>query len=113
MGHKQKQGKTLIWSSYAAVYGLKQAPRLWHSRIHAFLRSSGFSMCETQQCVYFRLGSTLPTYLLLYVDDILVAAASLRLPNKFTAALGSEFNIKLNDDVDEFLGMDLSFTRAC
>ncbi|KAJ9546957.1 hypothetical protein OSB04_019500 [Centaurea solstitialis] len=58
-----------------SLYGLKQSPRQWYKRFDAFVTAHGLSISSYDSCVYFKKcddGSIL--YLLLYVDDMLIAA---------------------------------------
>jgi len=63
-----------------SLYGLKQAPRAWYSRMATYLLSLGFveAKSDTSLFVYLRRSDT--TYLLLYIDDIILTASSPRLP---------------------------------
>ncbi|GJX70601.1 retrovirus-related pol polyprotein from transposon TNT 1-94 [Tanacetum coccineum] len=61
-----------------SLYGLKQSPRQWYKRFDSFMIGHGYDRCSYDGCVYLRKfpdGSFL--YLVLYVDDMLIAA-----PNK-------------------------------
>jgi len=53
-----------------ALYGLKQAPRLWNKDVDRFLLSLGFVKSPAEPSLY-NLHNSL--YLLLYVDNILLA----------------------------------------
>ncbi|KAJ4756255.1 reverse transcriptase [Rhynchospora pubera] len=60
-----------------SLYGLKQSPRQWYKKFDAFMASIGFQRSEYDSCVYFKKlldGSFM--YLLLYVDDMLLAATN-------------------------------------
>jgi hypothetical protein len=62
------------------MYGLKQAPRAWYSRFATFLLTLGLVESEADTSLFvLRCGSD-TTYLLLYVDDIVLtnSSASLR-----------------------------------
>ena len=60
-----------------AIYGLKQAPRAWWQKLHAFLKSIGFVANAYDVCFYvLRLAGGASVLLLLYVDDIIMAASS-------------------------------------
>jgi Reverse transcriptase (RNA-dependent DNA polymerase) len=58
-----------------SLYGLKQSPKQWYMRFDAFMKSIGFSRSQYDNCLYFKkLADGNYMYLLLYVDDMLVAA---------------------------------------
>lgn len=55
-----------------ALYGLKEAPRLWYQHIDEFILSLGFDKSVNNLNLYLTLDWEL--MLLLYVDDLLLAA---------------------------------------
>ncbi|KAG8490763.1 hypothetical protein CXB51_013984 [Gossypium anomalum] len=58
-----------------SLYGLKQSPRQWYKRFDSFMTSHDFKRSSFDSCVYFKKNSDGSfVYLLLYVDDILIAA---------------------------------------
>ena len=61
-----------------SLYGLKQSPRQWYKRFDSFMMSHGFKRSEYDNCVYIKCVDESSIYLLLYVDDMLVAAKSMK-----------------------------------
>ena len=59
-----------------SLYGLKQSPRQWYKRFDSFMLSHGFKKSEYDSYVYIKIVDGSPIYLLLYVDDMLIAAKS-------------------------------------
>ena len=60
-----------------SFYGLKQSPRQWYKRFDSFMISHDFKSSSFDSCVYFkRCNDESFLYLLLYVDDMLIAAKS-------------------------------------
>jgi Reverse transcriptase (RNA-dependent DNA polymerase) len=66
-------GATLVMKLKRSLYGLKQSPRNWHSTVHQFLLSIGFTSSDADPCVYVRADQTI---ILLYVDDLLIMAVT-------------------------------------
>ena len=61
-----------------SLYGLKQSPRQWYKRFDTFMIGHGYSRSDCDSCVYHRkLSDGSFVYLLLYVDDMLIAAKNL------------------------------------
>jgi hypothetical protein len=76
------------WSAGStSLYGLKQGPRAWYSRFAAFLLTLGFveAKSDTSMFIYHHRVET--TYLLLYVDDIVLTASSLSLLRRIITSL--------------------------
>ncbi|CAM0870358.1 unnamed protein product [Alopecurus aequalis] len=77
-----------------SLYGLKQSPRRWYKRFDSFMLSHGFKRSEFDSCVYIKFVDGSPIYLLLYVDDMLIAAKSKKEITTLKAQLSSEFEMK-------------------
>ena len=58
-----------------SLYGLKQSPRQWYKRFDAFIISQGYIRSPYDSCVYYKkVEDGSHVYLILYVDDMLVAS---------------------------------------
>ena len=55
-----------------SLYGLEQFLRQWYKRFDSFMIKVRYNRCEYDICVYFKQNDD-PTYLLLYIDDMLIA----------------------------------------
>ncbi|WVY92910.1 hypothetical protein V8G54_031998 [Vigna mungo] len=58
-----------------SLYGLKQSPRQWYMKFDDFLIKLNFKRCNYDDCVYTLNHDGEMLYLLLYVDDILIASS--------------------------------------
>jgi len=56
-----------------SLYGLKQSIRQRYKRFDSFMIKTRYNRCEYDSCVYFKRNDD-PTYLLLYVDNMLIVA---------------------------------------
>lgn len=74
-GFEVNSGKDQVCLLKKSLYGLKQALRQWNKRFNSFLLSQGFIRSDSDVCVYIEeVGPEDYVYLLLYVDDMLLAA---------------------------------------
>lgn len=95
-----------------SLYGLRQSPRQWNTRFDEFIMSHGFIRSEYDICVYFKEYEVNEhIYLLLYVDDILIASRSKTEVEKLKQTLGSEFEMKDLGDAKKILGMEITRDR--
>jgi len=70
-----------------------------------------YNQCEYDNCVYFKQNND-PTYLLLYVEDTMIAARNKVHIQKFKALLNKKFNIKKNlGEAKKILGMEITRHR--
>lgn len=59
-----------------SLYGLKQAPCTWYSRFASYIQFVGFVEAKSDTSIFVYHRGTETTYLLLYVDDIVLTASS-------------------------------------
>ena len=77
------------------LYGLKQFQRHSYKRFDSFMLTIGYESGVKDLCVYVRIledGSQV--YLLLYVDDMLIASCNKSEVSKLRLKLGREFDMK-------------------
>ncbi|KAJ9546652.1 hypothetical protein OSB04_019195 [Centaurea solstitialis] len=55
-----------------SIYGLKQASRSWNLHFDERIKEFGFAKSEFEPCVYTKFSRSTVTFLVLYVDDILL-----------------------------------------
>ncbi|GJR95972.1 ribonuclease H-like domain-containing protein, partial [Tanacetum coccineum] len=91
-----------------SLYGLKQAPQAWFQRFAAYAARVGFihSRCDTSLFIYRRGSDT--TYLLLYVDDIILTASSTAFLQSIIATLHAEFSMTDLGLLNYFLGISVT-----
>ncbi|GJT27804.1 transposable element [Tanacetum coccineum] len=93
---------------HKSLYGLKQSPRQWYKQFDKFMMDSKYTRSKYNHCVYLKKlqdGSFI--YLLLYVDDMLIASQSLDKIEKLKTQLKSEFEMKDLGEAKMILGMDI------
>lgn len=96
---------------HKALYGLKQAPRAWHHRLHQELDSYGFKASEADPSLYTYTGKEYNTYILVYVDDILIASQSLDNVVTVKSALLSSFDARDLGEASTYLGINIIRNR--
>jgi histone deacetylase 1/2 len=89
------------------LYGLKQAPRAWYARLCNKLIRLSFvpSKADTSLFYFNRGGHTL--FVLVYVDDIIVASSSHDATSALLKDLQGEFALKDLGDLHYFLGIEV------
>ena len=76
-GFKVAGKEKMVCKLEKLLYGLKQSPRQWYKRFDKFMIRQKYTRSKYDHCVYLRKlqdGSFI--YLLLYVDDMLIASRS-------------------------------------
>ncbi|KAL1536502.1 hypothetical protein AAHA92_29144 [Salvia divinorum] len=96
-----------------SIYGLKQASRQWHKKFDEHVLSNGFRRSRYDECVYIKKkGGVVVAYLLLYVDDMLVAGESMREVQKVKDDLSKAFEMKDLGCACRILGMNIVRDRS-
>nr|GEU50260.1 retrotransposon protein, putative, Ty1-copia subclass [Tanacetum cinerariifolium] len=110
LGYEQGNKVCLLKKS---LYGLKQSPRQWYRRFDEYMLSNGFKRSSYDICVYY--GSYAPSeyiYLLLYVDDMLIACKSKAEIGSTKSLLKREFDIKDLGKAKKILAMEIVRDRS-
>ena len=86
--------ENLVYRLKKSLYGLKQSPRQWYKRFDSFMFSHGFKWSDYNSRVYLNTVNGSAIYLLLYVDDMLIATKNKSEIAKLKAQLNKEFEMK-------------------
>ena len=62
-----------------SIYGLKQASRQWYLKFDRIVYSNGFKENVANQCIYMKVSGSSYVFLVLYVDDVLLACNDVNL----------------------------------
>ena len=88
-----------------SLYGLKQALRQWYKKFDSIMKNNNFMRCEADHCCYIKRFDKSYIILLFYIDDILIAGASLYEINKLKKELFEKFAMKDLSTTKQILGM--------
>jgi hypothetical protein len=91
-----------------ALYGLKQAPRAWYSRLSDKLQSLGFLPSKTDISLFHFSKGQITVFLLVYVDDIIIASSSPDATTTLLHALQADFALKDLGPLHYFLGLKVT-----
>lgn len=104
------KGKNLVCKLKRAIYGLKVSPKIWNQCINEyFVNSLGFRRSQYDQCLYIKTEGANVLYVLIYVDDLLLASNSLPMLEKFKRNVALRFNVVDMGECKRFLGMEISY----
>ena len=92
-----------------AFYGLKQSPRAWYARLSDKLHQLGFvaSKADTSLFIFDHHGVII--YMLVYVDDIVLAGSSSAAVEKLVTTLSGSFPVKDLGRLEYFLGIEATY----
>jgi len=105
----QKDGQeSKILKLRKSLYGLKQSARAWNKRATEVLAQIGFQSGKADQCLHTRRekNGTI-TFVLIYVDDLLVAGTSAEVTKGVSRDLQQYFDIKDLGSVSHYLEIQI------
>lgn len=91
-----------------ALYGLKQSGLLWNTDINKALLSLSFTPLQGDPCIYFRPIDHQFEFLLLHVDDTIIAAPTLLKLNAIKTSLSKQYSLKELGAPTLFLGIHIT-----
>ncbi|POM62801.1 polyprotein [Phytophthora palmivora] len=93
-----------------SLYGLKQHPRIWYQTLNKYLNNVDLSGQDGWWCL-LRWVDGSPIFLIIYVDDIVIAATMENIKLVLTE-LGRAFKIKDLGDVSHLLAMEITYVSG-
>jgi hypothetical protein len=94
------------------LYGLKQAPRAWHLKLKEELHKLGAQVSDADPGLYIHHGKDAIVYMIIWVDDILMASKSMAAINAVKKSLMTTFDARDLGDAKFFVGLSIERDRA-
>ncbi|KAK8660947.1 hypothetical protein V6N13_051852 [Hibiscus sabdariffa] len=94
------------------IYGLKQASRSWNLRFNEAIQEFGFIRNEDEPCVYKKFSGSIVSFLILYVDDILIIGNDIPTLQSIKTWLSSCFSMKDLGEAAYILGVKIYRDRS-
>jgi histone deacetylase 1/2 len=111
-GYEDKTRPHFVCKLDKALYGLKQAPRAWCALLSSKLVDLGFKASKADTSLfYYNKGKTI-IYVLIYVDDIIVASSSQEATDALLSDLKKDFALKDLGDLHYVLGMEVKKVQS-
>ncbi|GJQ95323.1 retrotransposon protein, putative, ty1-copia subclass [Tanacetum coccineum] len=95
-----------------SIYGLKQASRQWNKRFDDEIKKFGFTQNRDEPCVYLKASRSNVTFLILYVDDILIMGNNIPMLQDVKSYLGRCFAMKDLGEAAYILGIKIYRDRS-
>lgn len=104
-GFKERQGS--IFKLRKSLYGLKNSPKNWNEKFHKTMVSLSFQRSESEYCLYVKSTENCKLFVLIYVDDLLIAGTDTGEVQHIKHTLSNFFKMKDLGLIRYFLGMDI------
>ena len=113
-GYEQTENnKQLVWKLNKSLYGLKQSGRNWQNVLSDFLKEIQFVQSNADACVFIKRDNNDIAMILVWVDDIIIAANSNQLLFEVKKKLSRRFKMKDLGPLTSFLGIQFNSTNNC
>jgi hypothetical protein len=99
-----------VWQLKRPLYGLKQAPRQWHAKLKGVLLEMGLKCSEHDPSLFIGTSSN-NTWILVYVDDLLIMAEDTTGLQELKGKLKEKFPLKDLGPISTYLNMEISRNR--
>jgi hypothetical protein len=110
-GFPSSDGEQLVCKLKKSLYGLKQASRQWYLKFHNVISSFSFVENIMDQCIYLKVSGSKICFLVLYVDDILLATNDKGLLYEVKQFLSKNFNMKDMGEASYVIGIKIHRDR--
>ena len=111
-GFETTSKRNLVCSLKKSIYGLKQAFRQWYLKFNDTVLSYGFVEMTVDRSIYMKVVGSKFIILVLYVDDILLAASDRGLLHDVKNYLSSNFEMKDMDEASYVIGIEIFRDRS-
>ena len=95
-----------------SIYGLKQASRSWNIRFDTTIKEFDFVKNPEEPCIYKKVSGSAVTFLILYVDDILLIGNDVGMLQSTKAWLSTRFSMKDLGEASYVLGIRIHRDRS-
>lgn len=106
-GYEVKGKEDYVCKLNKSLYGLKQSPRCWNAELKEFFFQIGFRQLASDQCL-FTTSEGEKVILAVYVDDIILAAKSLKKLNEIKLLISKKYEVKDLGELKNFLGVKVT-----
>jgi len=110
-GFPSSDGEQLVCKLKKSLYGLKQASHQWYLKFHNVISSFGFVENIMDQCIYLKVSGSKICFLVLYVDDILLATNDKGLLHEVKQFLSKNFDMKDMGEASYVIGIKIHRDR--
>ena len=95
-----------------SIHGPKQASHQWYLKFHDVISSFSFIENVMDQCIYHKVSGSKIIFLVLYVDDILLASNDLGLLHEVKRFLLQQFDMKDMGEASYVIGIRIERDRS-
>jgi hypothetical protein len=100
-----EDGTNWVYKLLKTLYGLRDTPLMWFREVTKLMKKEGFTPLSSEACVF--VSKDLKVWIILYVDDMAIAAATREQIEQVVSQLSKTFDLTALGEVDHFLGLQI------
>ena len=112
VGFAEEGKEHMVCKLKRSIYGLKQASRQWYLKFNDTIVSFEFKENTVDRCIYLKVSGSKFIFLILYVDDILLATNDLGLLSETKRFLSNNFEMKDMGEAYYVIGIEIFRDRS-
>jgi len=112
VGFDEEGKEHMVCKLKRSIYGLKQVSRQWYLKFNDTIVSFGFKENNVYRCIYLKASGSKFIFLILYVDDILLATNDLGLLSETKRFLSNNFEMKDMGEAYYVIGIEIFRDRS-
>ncbi len=110
---KSKENGKVVCKLKKSLYGLKQSGRNWNKMLHDYLCEMQFVQNPADHCVYSKVTDKEKAHIIIWVNDLIIAASNDNVLKCVKEMLKSKFKMKDLGKLTHFLGIDFEQSDGC
>ena len=95
------------WKLQCFLYGLKQAGQTWNKTLDRKLGELGFFHLDAETCLYVFQKNGQICFLVVYINNLLLAASTQKFMNSVKAQLSAAFKMQDLEEAKFILGIEI------
>jgi len=99
--------KHLVCKLHKSLYGLKQSARAWNTKMNDVLLQNKFVRSKADPCLYSKFENNKWMYVLIYVDDLLIAHQDDETIIQLGRVMNEHFTVKDLGEISYYLGIQI------
>jgi len=112
MGFLVEGKEHMMWKFMKSLYSLKQTSRQWYLRFNDTIPSFRFKENTVDQLIYLKVSESKVIFLILYVEDVLLATNDLGLLYETKKFLSNNFEMKDMGERSYVIGIEIFCNRS-
>ena len=102
-----RPSRYMVWRLLHALYGLKQAHKSWYERLCAIFEALGFTRCQADHSVFYKIEDGVLIIVAVYVDDKMMLSKNKEKIEKLKKQLACEYDMTDLGEARWILGMEI------